>query len=131
MEVVKTISPLIIHTNERTPISTEVYFAVRKWYVDRDMHSSTNFNIRGTVVFVVKACKLVNDKLVDIAGVSPIVAEYKEITFRNIFGEMTINAFYDAIPQLTIDQIHYKSQTEPGTYWGLTENDLEIVEIPN
>lgn len=130
LQAVKTVNPVAIYTNERQPISCNLYFVVLNWNHDLIMRSSTDHEVRGTVTFVVKTCQMVNGKLVEIKGVSPIIGEYKQTTFRNLFGAITLNDFYDLIPDLTIQEIVYKAQQESGSFWGLTSPTmLEIVQV--
>jgi hypothetical protein len=129
--IVRTISPVTIQLGSQPSIEVQIYFQVRRGGFDFDKRSHKDPSIRNVYRFMVDAMEYDSEskKLKHIKNVSPIEAEYKMNTFRSIFGESTINDWFDSFPEQIISQIDYTSTNEAGSYFGLKEDDMEIVEI--
>jgi hypothetical protein len=129
--IARTINPVTIQLGSQPSQDAQIYFQVQRGGFDFDKRSQKDPSIRGVYRFMVDAMEYneVSKKLTHIKNVSPIEEEYKMSTFRSIFGANTINAWFDSFPEQIISQIDYKSTHEVGSYFGLLEADLEIVEI--
>tara|TARA_R110000868_G_scaffold169814_2_gene404906 strand:+ start:1465 stop:1881 length:417 start_codon:yes stop_codon:yes gene_type:complete len=129
--IVRTISPVTIQLGSQPSKYVQIYFQVRRGGFDFDKRSQKDPSIRNVYRFMVDAMEYdsTTKLLTHIKNVSPIEAEYKMSTFRSIFGGNTINDWFDTFPEQIISQIDYTSTNEVGSYFGLKEADMEIVEI--
>jgi hypothetical protein len=129
--IARTINPVTIQLGSQPSQDVQIYFQVRRGGFDFDKRSQKDPSVRGVYRFMVDAMEYDEDlkKLTHIKNVSPIPAEYKMSTFRFVFGAKTIKDWFDSFPEQIIAQIDYTSTHEAGSYFGLLEEDMEIVEI--